>query len=485
MKNFKIVLKVITPLIILLTLIAAISIYSLFILQKRHIVYSAQKKFENINYQIEKEIQENVKQIQGLINLVLHDEKIIKEFQNQDRERLLSLSSPIYEDLEEKYHITHFYFHNLDKKNFLRVHNPKVHSDLIKRVTLEKAKEKSFGGIESGIYHNPILRVVTPLRFEREIIGYIEIGKEFDVFTKELSNATDGEIIFTLDNNPNGSLTIESTIKNLNEEFQQLLLQKKPLTHSYINNNGIDYYVSNQPFYDISKKQIGTIYVAYDVSIEIDFLYELVIKTTIIIALLLLFLFSYYYKCLKDVECNLNKAYNKVQKISITDELSTLYNKRHFNQNSQKQIKRAERHKNYISFIIIDIDNFKKYNDTYGHLKGDKVIEKVGKTIKATFQREDDYCYRIGGEEFAVICESSKENEAVELAHKLKENIKNLDIKHKRNESYNKITVSIGISFEKATIDSSIDDLYNKADEALYFSKGNGRNRVALFDSLT
>ena len=126
----------------------------------------------------------------------------------------------------------------------------------------------------------------------------------------------------------------------------------------------------------------------------------------------------------------------------------------------------------------MDIDHFKQYNDTYGHQMGDNVLIKVANAIKNSLHRADDYCFRLGGEEFGVLCKIEAKQKAFEFANKIRQNIENLHIKHEKNSASAYITMSMGLVSLNAKDIYSADKMYKMADDFLYNAKENGRNKV-------
>lgn len=171
------------------------------------------------------------------------------------------------------------------------------------------------------------------------------------------------------------------------------------------------------------------------------------------------------------------RAYEKreryLQKLSIKDALTGLYNQRHFNDSLEKEISRSNRHKCPLSLIMLDIDNFKKYNDTYGHLEGNKVLKGVSVAIKNSI-REIDSAYRYGGEEFTVILPETIANDAVILAERVRKSIENQKFSHKKEEL--NVTASFGVT--QYQIKERIEDFVGKADKNMYNAKDLGKNRV-------
>ena len=171
----------------------------------------------------------------------------------------------------------------------------------------------------------------------------------------------------------------------------------------------------------------------------------------------------------------------QIEQLSITDELTQLYNRRFFNNKIEEEINRARREDNYFSLLILDVDYFKEYNDTYGHQQGDLALEKIASVLKKHTNRSSDFAFRLGGEEFGII--TILDNiKVVEFAQNLKNEIEKLEIEHKSSKIAKYLTISIGITSKKGTEISSSTILYKKADDALYDSKKNGRNCISIQD---
>ena len=168
-----------------------------------------------------------------------------------------------------------------------------------------------------------------------------------------------------------------------------------------------------------------------------------------------------------------------IEHLSITDELTKLYNRRFFNTKIEDEINRAKRENNYFSLLILDIDYFKEYNDTYGHQEGDVALEKVSFILKKYTNRSSDFAFRLGGEEFGIITTLDK-IKVIEFANHLKNEIENLKIEHKSSIINNYLTISIGITSKKGTDISNSNILYKEADDELYKAKKNGRNCISI-----
>jgi diguanylate cyclase (GGDEF)-like protein len=164
-----------------------------------------------------------------------------------------------------------------------------------------------------------------------------------------------------------------------------------------------------------------------------------------------------------------------LEEISYKDSLTLLYNRR-FLDIVYKEILSSLRNKNYfINMLLIDVDNFKLYNDTYGHVNGDNVLQKVAKEMFDVFKREGDYSFRLGGEEFCSIFKTNNIEDAINLSKKLQDRIKSLSIEHTKNNS-GIVTVSGGLIEIKEKKD--FNEFFSIADSLLYIAKNNGRNKI-------
>lgn len=176
----------------------------------------------------------------------------------------------------------------------------------------------------------------------------------------------------------------------------------------------------------------------------------------------------------------LSLANKKLENLSITDELTKVRNRRSFNETIKREINRARRDEKQIAFMMIDIDFFKLYNDTYGHLEGDKALKKVAKALEDTFQRSSDFVFRLGGEEFGVLLCDTKKDDAQTLACRVCTTVEELKIEHKASIVNESVTISVGMSYRK--VENEIDENFfmKSADDALYEAKETGKNRCVF-----
>ncbi len=169
--------------------------------------------------------------------------------------------------------------------------------------------------------------------------------------------------------------------------------------------------------------------------------------------------------------------YEKVEEMAITDGLSKAFAKRHITERLQEEFERSVRHNFNLSFVMIDIDYFKRYNDTYGHLVGDIVLRDMVTLLKGN-TREVDLVGRFGGEEFCLVLPETKKEEAQLVSERIREMVEKH--KFKAYDELTNVTVSIGIATYPQDC-ADVDALTENSDKALYQAKNTGRNKVCLF----
>ncbi len=172
------------------------------------------------------------------------------------------------------------------------------------------------------------------------------------------------------------------------------------------------------------------------------------------------------------------KIQEKLKFLATTDSLSGLYNRAEFMNLAQREFVWAKSNNEELSLLIMDLDNFKIINDTFGHAAGDEIIREIGSIIKTGF-RKTDIAGRIGGEEFAVVLKNASLEEAKKVAEKFRETVAKRKVIYGEHEI--SFTISIGVAAIHGNTDAinNIEDILKMADDALYRAKAKGRNRVS------
>ncbi len=180
---------------------------------------------------------------------------------------------------------------------------------------------------------------------------------------------------------------------------------------------------------------------------------------------------AWWNRYLKSLNAKLTESQRKLELLSETDPLTQVFNRLKMDEVFSKEIKDCQRYRSPLSIIMLDIDHFKKINDQFGHVIGDRVLQKITKISKANL-RTNDYLGRWGGEEFLVICPSTNIDEAELVAEKLRATLVNTEF-----SPVERVTASFGIAEWQA--DESQESIIARADAALYRSKNDGRNKVS------
>lgn len=171
----------------------------------------------------------------------------------------------------------------------------------------------------------------------------------------------------------------------------------------------------------------------------------------------------------------ISSLYKYYQKLAISDTLTGTFNKRYFLEKYEFEFERSQKRGTPLSLIMLDIDDFKKYNDTYGHLCGDMILKEVAEVVKGTI-RGVDVLSRYGGEEFCIILPETDLKHAAQAAERIRQNVNQMGVRIK-DEMFHNVTVSVGIaSYPRNTV--SAQELLDVADDCLYYVKNHGKNQI-------
>ncbi|MDQ7069054.1 MAG: GGDEF domain-containing protein [Sulfurimonas sp.] len=225
--------------------------------------------------------------------------------------------------------------------------------------------------------------------------------------------------------------------------------------------------------YEKTKKQLGT--------------------ALFLIILTILLISMYVFRSIQKDHTRLEIATTKIKKmqikslrsVSYMDSLTSLHNRRYFNLVYEREIKRARRKNSYITFMMLDVDFFKQYNDTYGHIEGDYALQSVAKVLQSTLQRPSDYVFRLGGEEFGVLLTDTDESNSAKLARDICDAVRDKKLKHEKSSVNEFVTISIGLVC--CIADDALDEqvLISRADEMLYEAKRTGRDRYIITSNVS
>jgi len=182
---------------------------------------------------------------------------------------------------------------------------------------------------------------------------------------------------------------------------------------------------------------------------------------------------------LREINAELGQSNHRLRNLSTTDGLTDITNRRGLDEILRREWRRAARENGCVGLALIDVDHFKKYNDTYGHLAGDQCLQVIARTLVAQLQRGSDLGARFGGEEFAVLLPATPPGGVIKVAERVRFAVQALAIEHSGN-GVGVVTISVGVAYARPKSHEGIRSFIDEADQALYLAKQSGRNRISL-----
>ena len=463
----------------------------------------------------EHSVEHDARVLTTLMDVLAHDETLKAGLERKDRQMLLARARPMFDGMKHDYGITHFYFTGPDRVNLLRVHEPDRHGDVIDRVTTLLAERRGVPtyGVELGPLGSFTLRLVAPWRDERtgELTGYVELGVEINNVLDNMSKVFGADIFVLIkkefldrkswedgmrtlgrvpewDRFPNvvistpvldipaplidemGHGQVKSTIT-----APDLLLGRNPSQPLFLP-------LQVHPLQDVSGRAVAEMVLLVDMSKDFDDARHEAFLGAMVTSLGGVALLVLFYRLVGRIGKRIERDEQALQELASHDGLTKLYNYRMYCSILEAEIARARRYGHSVSLLMLDIDRFKRINDTYGHIAGDRILEGLARLLQRSARRMDSVC-RCGGEEIGVILPEVDARAAIQAAERLRTEVERtaFDL---GNGEHIKITVSIGVAAlpEQAT---SLPELAMFADKALYVAKESGRNRVHLYGKPT
>jgi diguanylate cyclase (GGDEF)-like protein len=213
------------------------------------------------------------------------------------------------------------------------------------------------------------------------------------------------------------------------------------------------------------------------------FMQAYLLATTLAVLLLQgMFIFQPAVNLIQKETENLEAANRELQRLSNADGLTGIANRRLLDEFLEREWSRAARQGTSLTLIMVDIDFFKNYNDTYGHHDGDECLKRVANALEASVKRSSDLVARYGGEEFAVVLPDTSFHGGVVVAEKLRSEVEKLQIEHRESPLMKVVTISLGVATIIPGPSRSPEDLIVLADQLLYQAKQQGRNRAVAHD---
>jgi diguanylate cyclase (GGDEF)-like protein len=178
-------------------------------------------------------------------------------------------------------------------------------------------------------------------------------------------------------------------------------------------------------------------------------------------------------------QLELKRYRDLLEKLSTTDGLTSIPNRRQFDQTLDREWRRGVRNQSTLALILMDVDGFKAFNDHYGHVAGDDCLRMVAASVAQIARRPGDLAARFGGDEFACLLPETNSGGALMAATRVQENVNNMQIPHAFSTAADHVTISAGLAAMVPVLGQSPSELIKRADERLYAAKQRGRNQVA------
>ena len=179
-----------------------------------------------------------------------------------------------------------------------------------------------------------------------------------------------------------------------------------------------------------------------------------------------------------EMQLQLHRLNSELEELSQRDGLTKLLNRRTFNEKASQSLKQSYRHSRPSAVLMIDVDFFKQYNDTYGHISGDECLQKIAQTLQSVVLRASDFVARYGGEEFIIFLTETDTDGAIQVAKRIIATLAEQAIEHRSSAISDNVTVSIGVGITTQHNMNSLETVILAADKNLYRAKEQGRNRV-------
>ena len=315
---------------------------------------------------------------------------------------------------------------------------------------------------------------------EERVIGVLIAGIQLDTnrFVDNIKSLTNCEITVFKDD-----IRIATTLHDKNGERANGTLSENRMQK--VLDTGFDELMrfsfqgqivlsKHTPIIDSAGNTIGVISVGNYMTDLQNTIQSFILAGILVTALILFFTIAVIIHITKVISA---EADDSIKNVNI-DSLTGIHNRRYFNNKMEvvlKSLSRAE--ENWLTLMMIDIDCFKKYNDTYGHIKGDECLKKIAEILKMNMVRFNDFVARYGGEEFVIVLPNTDKSGAQVVVEKIMQSIRESKIPHQSSDVADYVTVSIGIVSKRVSHLHKERDYVFAADNALYIAKGNGKNQ--------
>ena len=453
------------------------------------------------------DVEHDARMLETAMAVIRRDTALRAALAHRDRAALLRLAAPLNDELWHRFGITHFYFSGTDRVNLLRVHQPERHGDVINRYTTLEAERTGTTsyGVELGPLGTFTLRLVTPWyadQTRRRLIGYVELGLEINQIIKTVQTFT-GVPVFVLvskkylkredweagmrmlgrtpdwDRFPDAVLSSQAS-DAMPTALAARLATGLPQGVTVVGTSQAqaEYRAAFQPLADIAGRDVGQMVALIDVSPYLASSRRMIYIGIVVGASIVGLLTSFFYLLTGRIGRRIERDEKELQQLATHDGLTGLYNHRTFYLMLEDELARAQRFNRPVSLLLLDIDHFKRVNDTHGHQAGDTILKGLSELLEGQARAIDRVC-RYGGEEITVMLPEIALDAATVIAGRLRVAVETQPFDVNAGAPI-RITVSIGVASWPSHANSA-QTLVAAADAAMYSAKQMGRNKVVCY----
>jgi diguanylate cyclase (GGDEF)-like protein len=476
-------LKILIPMIITAVLVAMAILISNIMLFSKFIDSSLNKELHKMVSVVRGEIEITESQSRVAALYFSSDREIMNAMESGNNNALLSRASQLYTETGvEILTVT-----DTSGRVLARAHAPEIYGDdvSVMHSIREAQSGNTFTTIEYNMFKDMMACSGAPVLNDKgQLVGVIIAGFHLDTekFVDRQRKITGCEIsvyrrdvrVATTLQNEDGTRAVGM---NLPDNISSTVLEGNSYSsqRKVLNKEMLTVYT---PIKNSYGEVIGILFTGYHLSEKTHAVWSFIKEESLITiiflgisSLFLLVLGKFFFSPIMKI----------IDKINY-DASTGIYNRRYFDENLSQVMKSMSRSNDPLSMMMIDVDFFKNYNDTYGHSKGDSCLKTVAKVLTQSLTRTGDFVARYGGDEFAVVMPNTGESGARSIADELLENVKNCNILHESSEIAPRVTISIGITTGKVDHTQTGDDYIRRADKMLYKSKQEGRNRYNFIE---
>ncbi len=509
MTNIRLKLRIILPFVLGGVVLFAMFLFGAYREQNDYIDQQVADHLQVVEQIYQALLQEHTEQLESALELIVADRRITRALRQRDRDGLMKAATSLFERLQSRHHITRLAFHDVNRTNLVRLHDPERFGDQVTSLNVLDAMEsgKAAHGVEVDRAGSLVLRAVLPVRLNRRLRGYVEVGKEVDQLFRQVASIAQVELYTglvkqKLDRNlweqrrdmtlsrweqyPGLVMTFQTRPLFSGQQLGKLVrqLQREPLMILPVSADEGHYRVGQLPLQDKRHHIVGNLYVVQDVTSHVEESIQ-AIKIMSLVALLVgLGLTGLFYITLGRAENQLAKWREKVAEegqaraaiqerhikeleyLATHDSLTGLPNRKRLDSRINQAIVQANRDKEPFVVMLLDLDRLGEINDTLGHEVGDAVLREVADRLRGALC-ESCFISHPGGGEFVILLPSAGARQAMAAVRRIQKVFENpVEIDEVKID----IGVSIGVvAFPDHGTDTSL--LMRRADVAMRQAK--------------